>query len=136
MVPSDVRVLGDVCLLIGSLVLEDLENRLAAEPEEVKSAHHRPRVNVQMLEHPVRILMDERTQRIHVFASQDVDEEILRLRQAGHREADVIQASYTGQGHGSSFRRVTQVWIQNSKNLRKISRYGLLLDPIHATLRL
>ena len=106
MVPSDVRILGDMCLLIWSLVLEDLEDRLAAEPKEVKSAHHCPWVNVQMLEHPVRIFMDERTQGIHVFASQNVDEEILRLRQIGNRETDVVQALYTGQGHGCSFRRV------------------------------
>ena len=80
--------------------------------------------------------MDERTQGIHVFASQNVDEEILRLGQIRNRETDVIQALYTGQCHGFSFRRVPEVWIQNSNISRKISKFMLLLDPIHATLPL
>ena len=68
-------------LLLG-LVLEDLEDRLAAETEEVQPAHHGVVRDAEVLAHPV-VVVGERAERVHVLAAQHVDEERRRLVQVG-----------------------------------------------------
>ena len=73
---------------------------LAAAAEEVQLLHHRARVDVEVLAHPVGVVVPERAEAVHVLAAEDVDEEGTGLLEVGHGEADVVDPGQTGQGVG------------------------------------
>lgn len=91
MVATHIAVARDIGLLIRGLVLKNLEYRLAAESEEVQFPHHRTWVHIEVLSHPVGILMLVGAECVHVFTAQNVDEEAVRLCQVRHCDSDVIE---------------------------------------------
>ena len=49
--------------------------------------------------HPVVVAL-ERPERVDVLRTEHVDEELVRLLEVGHREAEVVGAAHSGQWHG------------------------------------
>ena len=99
-VATDVAVARLVGVLVRRGVLEHLEDRLPAAAEEVQLLHHRAGVHVEVLVHPVAVVVAERPERVHVLAAQHVDQEGPRLLEVGDGEADVVDAGQAGEGGG------------------------------------
>jgi hypothetical protein len=105
----DVAVAGNRPALVGRGVVEDLEDRLVAEAEEPVLRHRRPRVHVEVLRHPVAVVVTERAERVEVLAAEDVDEEALGLVEVRHGEAHVVEAAQSRQCQHDP---LTSEWIQ------------------------
>lgn len=91
MVPSDIRIAREGEILVGRLVLEHLEDRLATTAVEAKFLHHGIWMHVEMLEHP-HSLCSEGPEPVHVLTADDLREEVMSLLEIRHGEANVVDA--------------------------------------------
>src|ERR1700730_10723453 len=98
---AHVAVAGRMCALVGRLVLEDLKQRLAAEPEEMNAGYHRPVVDAKVFAHPVAVVLVG-AECVQVLASEHVHQELAGLVEAGNGDADVVQPGQPDDWHGSS----------------------------------
>jgi len=77
---------------IGSFVLKYLEIGPVLAAKEPQPAHHRARINVEMLLHPI-IGRLKGSKFKHVLAANYIHEKICRLRQVRNCKADVFSSS-------------------------------------------
>ena len=127
---ADIAVARDGRLTVGGLVLEHLEIGSRAAPVEAQLAHDGARVDVEMLAHPVVVVL-VRPERVDVRATQHPDEEVVGFLQVGHGEPDVIGADQSRQRHaallacGSNMDTIGQIPAIFDPNLAKVDPIGV-----------
>src|SRR5262249_53557449 len=95
MMTADVAVARLLPVLVGRFVFEYLEIRSMAAAQEGELPHHGARMDAEMLRHPL-VLGLKRAEVVEFLAADDVDEEVDRLGQVGHGEADMVGAAQPG----------------------------------------
>ncbi len=86
--------------LIGRAVLEDFEVRAVAATKETYCLGYGPRMDIEVLRHPVATGIGYGRKRINVPTSQDVDKEARRLLDIRHGESDVLDAAQSRHSRG------------------------------------
>ncbi|OIQ71359.1 hypothetical protein GALL_470270 [mine drainage metagenome] len=90
---ADVAVLRLRGRRLGWFELEDLKIGALLATEESEFAHDRSWIDIQVLQHPIAVVVFERPEGVDQFAADHVDEEALGLIKVGDGEANVLGAA-------------------------------------------